>query len=58
MLTYCENSCDVITIHELADFTIVATSFDKITGKRIFMDDMDDQCRKILDSHTDTVICK
>jgi hypothetical protein len=57
MLTYCENLRDVVTIHELADGSIIACSFDKITGKRSFMDDMDDECRDILASHPDTVIC-
>jgi hypothetical protein len=58
MLTYCENLRDVITIHELADGSIIACSFDKTTGKQSFMDDMDDECRSILASHPDTVICK
>ena len=57
MLTYCDNLRDVVTIHELSDGSIIACSFDKITGKKSFMDDMDDECRKILASHPDTVIC-
>jgi hypothetical protein len=57
-LCYCDNLRDVIAIHELMDGTIIAFSFDKLTGKKSFMDDMDDECRKILASHPDTIICK
>lgn len=57
MLTYCENLRDVITIHELSDGSIIACSFDKITGKKSFLDDMDEECRKILATHPETVIC-
>jgi hypothetical protein len=57
MLTYCENLRDVVTIHELADGSMIVSSFDKITGKRSFMDDMDAECRAILDADPNTVIC-
>jgi len=57
MLTYCDNLRDVITIHELSDGSIIACSVDKITGKKSFMDDMDDECRKILENHLQTIIC-
>jgi hypothetical protein len=57
MLTYCENLRDVVTIHELIDGSIIATSTDKITMKRTWLDGMDDECRAILATHSDTVIC-
>jgi hypothetical protein len=58
MLTYCENLRDVITIHELVDNSIIATTFDKVTGNCTFITDMDSECRKILDNHADTVVCR
>lgn len=57
MLTYCDNNRDVVTIQELEDGSIIACSFDKITGQKSFMDDMDTECRKILANHPNTVIC-
>ena len=57
MLTYCENLRDVITIHELEDGSMIACSYDKMTGKKIYMDDMDTECREILANHPETVIC-
>jgi hypothetical protein len=52
-----ENLRDVITIHELANGDLIVTSFDKVTIRRTFLDDMDDEARKILDSNPQTVVC-
>ena len=57
MLTYCDNLLYVIIIHELSDGSIIACSFDKITGQKSFINDMDDNFREILASHPETVIC-
>jgi hypothetical protein len=57
-LSYSENLRDVITIHELANGELIITTHDKITNRRTFIDDMDDEARKILNTHPQTTVCR
>ena len=57
-LTYCDNLRDVITIHLLTNNEVIVTTHDKLTNKREFLDDMDDEARRIINTHPETVICR
>jgi len=56
-LTYCDNLRDVITIHLLSNGELIVMAYDKITGRREFLDDMDDTARRVIETHPDTVAC-
>lgn len=57
-LTYCDNLRDVITIHLLSNGELIITTYDKLTGEREFLADMDDEARRIIETHPETVICR